>query len=689
MSFAPGLTESYPILTLPRISDLNLGDKVVIPSITSPDSSIIDLGISKSIIASYIIRPTPKLLWSFAISPTSVVNCMDVFEVLGSHKVYIVSITDRKSNKILVINKKDDNSNENYELAVNKKVIDLKVYQNGEKIVVIYENGSIALIDNVDNKLALNDAKLVSNDTKVLFNEFVSFNNDSLVIQVSINGSKLHYKLISLTNFKFFEITSKVVNHDKKSIKELIFAYNSQFIYQLNPVGKTVEKINILNFTIDKSISIESLITEKLTGLSALSPDRLLLSNGSKIHLINFQFSSLLSTYESKSSSSYPTPDEVLIKTSVPIKGLSLNTSNTFAIYLNLKPKNNNVHVNIINVNVGVNKLSECLGKAINKPATKFQGVVNLIEPDFVKKTKEFGKELKQVFENLQKAVIEKDITTWERILVPYMKHESWESIKKSINKKNKKEKTYTFEKHDIDNDRVINLEFIKQVIGLTFEITPEKQVKFINSEFIPEYTLIYLLTSPIFPIEYSFGLLELFSQENQETLLRQAIITYPFLNVDELLLQLVNPGLNDEIFEDVINRLCVEFSAGVITKQFKQFINSSNLINLDDLLVKLFKLPNNNNNAIYLIEILIDVGGLFNLSMNTIDTLSEFIEYKISAIMENSYNLTLANQALSKKKKKVGNDKLSSILLINDFNSSTIEISNKIPNYSIEKLII
>lgn len=715
MNIGPGLTESYPILTLPRIYDLSLSEKVVIPPLESPDSSIIDLGISKSIISSYIIRPTPKLLWSFALSPTSIVNCMDVLQLKDS-KIYAVGITDRKKQKLLLIKKSEDNTHQSYELIVQTRIIDVKIYENAEKIVVIYENGSIQLIDNDQNILTLNPETLGLNEDLVLYNEFITYSNDNLLIQVSISKKKLHYKIISLTNFKFIQINSKIINGDEKSNKKLIFSYNSQYIYQLNPINKTIESINIINFDIEKSISVDCLLSSDSNeiGMSSPSLDRLLLSNANKLYLINFKFNSLLYTFESKSSSSCPNPDEILLKHVIPINGTSLNTSNTFAIYLNLKPKDNNVNVNIINVNVGLNKLNECLGKSIIKPQQKFKGIVNLIEPDFVEQANEFGEELQEVYETLKTASIEQNLQKWERILIPFMKNESWESIKKSINKKSSKKnnlesKTYNFQEFDIDNDRIIDINFIKQVLLLIFQINEEENVEFVNENFVPEYTLIYLLTNPIFPIEFTFGILNLFNETNQEILLRQAIITCPFLSVIELLIQLVNPNISKEIFEDIINRLCNEFSTGEITKKFKQLIISKSInIDLDELLVKLFKLSNNIN-SIYLIEILIDVGGLFNLTMNTINTLNEFIENKISALMDNSYNLTLTNQALllcdpkklKKSKKKSHHDdittpqsQLSSILSMNnptnDSNiNSTIEISKRIPNYSIEKLII
>ena len=68
----PELYDQYMITTLPRTPDLELSDKVVVSTIKSIDTSIIDIGVSKSTISSHITKPTPKLLWSYSLNPTTI-----------------------------------------------------------------------------------------------------------------------------------------------------------------------------------------------------------------------------------------------------------------------------------------------------------------------------------------------------------------------------------------------------------------------------------------------------------------------------------------------------------------------------------------------------------------------------------------------------------------------------------------
>lgn len=741
MSSRPSFEDLYPLLTLPRIPDLGLADKVVIPPITSIDSTIIDLGISKSIISSYIIKPTPKLIWSFALSPTSVVDCMDVINQ-DSTKLYVVGITERKKHKLLLIEKKEATEQvaedvqdaleegqsgvTSIDLKLDAKVKSVKFYNNGHSIVVLYENGNVELVKHEDHTLTKSSIKYThttkkSSAQRLIFSHYINdleVNPDgsekNLLLLVFGSKGQVIYKLISLNfNTAFLEINSSTVN--TKDIAAI--AYNSGYLYQLNLTTKTITSISIVNFSTIKSISVDSLIDgESEISLLAPSVDRLLLSVNNKIHLINFKFASLLDTFESFSNSM---PNKVLISQAVKVPATTAKNSNSMVCFLNLKNKENNVDLNVININLGTNKLSECLNKSIEKPKeSSFQGLINVIEENFETESKKSSKELHEIYTTLSDLSKANDVNKWERILIPYLKNETWSSISKSITKPIKtNQKVYQFREFDVENDRIVDIKFIKQVLLLIFKVEDD-QVKFISEEFVPEFTIIYLLTNPIFPVELTNGLLKLFNDTNQITLLRQAIITCPNIQVSELLIQLVHETSNNDnqIFEDLINRLINEFSGGEITKKLKLLIeqrNKSNIsaINLESLMSRLLTIKNNNNSW-YFLELVIDVGGLFNWSLDTVDKLNQLVESKVNALIENSYNLTLTNQALlinqplskkkAKKVKKVDSDiitnnqqvQLDSILSIKNnsdrkmVDDSSMVISKKIPSYSLEKLV-
>merc|ERR1711890_204222 len=114
------------------------------------------------------------------------------------------------------------------------------------------------------------------------------------------------------------------------------------------------------------------------------------------------------------------------------------------------------------------------------------------------------------------------------------------------------------------------------------------------------------------------------------------------------------------------------------------------------------------------LVQAIIDVGGLLNWPASTVDSLESIIARRITSLTTNSYNLTLVGQALllaqpSKKSKKTkktakANDiiesngfqqqQLDSILAMNDLSSKKVKdealkLSQKVPSYSVEKLVL
>ncbi|KAK6460164.1 U3 small nucleolar RNA-associated protein 8 [Scheffersomyces coipomensis] len=757
----PSLTDHYPVTILPRISDLTLSNRVSIPTLSSSinESNIIDFGISKSIISSYIIKPTPKLIWSYALSPSCVVDCMDVYQI-DNIKYYLIGITDRKLHKIVVIKRGIiDNETKAFEVKVTTKIINIKSIEQGKSLMVIYEQGTIEKFNlDIDDEgdIVIESSKLelttsIKRKSTIIFNQFINdlLSDKSLILLISHHQSSLQYTLVSYSSTQILEINSFITPSTTSALK---FSYVNGFIYNLNLESLTISSINIGNFKLEKSISINSLIStpsKDVDNIAFFSPsiDRLIISINNKIHLINFKFESLLDTFISKSSSSSETnPDKVFINQVLNVKGQSLNTVNSIIVYSYLKNKDKNVYLSVINLNVGLNKLNECLGKSLKnvkqvqeqeQENEQFTGLINLINDNFDIESNQLSQELSEIYHQLKTFSGEKNLSQWERVLIPYLKNESWESIKKSINKPHKKGKSsnvipngttnlsngskiYNFKEFDVENDRIIDINFIRQILLLIFKFDTNHKIEYKQSDFIPEYTLIYLLTNPLFPDEFTKGLLQLFNKSSQITLLRQSIITCPNLTVIELLEQLINGDNNKDIFQDLINRLIAGFSTIEITKKFKYLIEShiNEDFKLDQLLNKLL-LVEKNYKIWYLIEIIIDVGGLFNWSESTIEKLQQLIEIKINSLMANSYNLTLVNQVLlsptshTKKQhiKSKGNKKskegdiistnvqqqaqLDSILTIANIannkhlDNPSIEISKKVPNYSIDKLIL
>ncbi|KAG7664776.1 UTP8 [[Candida] subhashii] len=701
---SPGLYDQYPITTLPRIPDIPLNSKLITPPQgISNTSTIIDFAISKSSIASHVIKPSPRLLWSFTLSPTTIVDCMDVKKIDNEQKkLYVVGKTDRGSKfKLLMIETDQDiNTVGDVELELKERVVGVKFY-NEDLIVVVYESGSIEYVKYGFQSLEFAEVKYVVDDgRKVIYSHFVEDLHEKFVVTVGKSSNGLKYSLVSIASSQILEVNSFV----KDSIPEdITFSYISGVLYQY--CDSQIIATSIVNFQSVSTTNVASLISDKsLVSIEAVAPDRILLGSGNKIHLINIKYSALLSTLESSPNANVP--DKVYLDNVVTVKGNSQNTMQSKAIYLNLRNKNNNVYVNIIDLNVGLNKLVECLGKSISQPSHELTDIVELYNIDEAANVA--TQEIQEVYQELKPAQESQDLNKWESILIPYLKNKKpWTAIKKASMKSKPTSKVYQFKEFDVDNDRIIDINFISSVLDLIFTIEANDKLKFRNESFIPEYTLMYLFTNPIYPIKFTFGLLELLYKIENLTLLRQAISTCPNIPCGDYLNQLII-NEDEDLLHDLINRIIQEFSRIEIIDNFKQIVQIMD-VNLIELINKLIKL--NGTTAWLLIEMVIDIAGLFNWSGENIDDLNEIITKKINSLMINSYNLTLINQVLSnstiqKKKNKKQNQlqelsiqqtQLDSMLLNkpqqqviqDDDDDLGIEISQRIPNYSIEKLTL
>ncbi|CAN3365162.1 U3 small nucleolar RNA-associated protein 8 [Diutina catenulata] len=715
-SVGPGLSESYPLATLPRVSDVELEDRVVVAPMASPDSNTIDFGISKSIISSYLIKPTPKLLWSYALSPSTVVDAMETTTTQDA-KVYAVGVTDKKKHRLLIISRPDSDptAHETVEVPLTARIHQIKFYKEG--LYVIFSTGTISVFRRSESgSWDKDESQGIKNRRQVRWSDFITFNGQDLVVLVFQTVKQVTYQLVAVEPSRIYEVETKT----RSTSDKFEWCYSSGYLYQLNVTGQEIERLDIARFETEKKISVAPLMeaaggddnsenTNTVAKIYAACADRLVLSYQASLFIINFKYGAVLAQQVCKSSRSYPHPDQVVLRAVIPIKGLPRNCR-TLAVYVNLKPKDNNVDINLVTADVGTSRLSECLGKAISvykRPAERaFVGVSSVLDPDFVADAAAGGAELNEVFEALEKCAAARDVYKWERILIPYMKKEPWPSIAASIKKTKapKHAKEYTFQEMDEDTDRIVDVAFITRVVALILRHNEDGQVESVDPDFFPEYTLMYLLTSPLFPVAYTTGLLQLFFVSGNITLLRQAVNTCPNLTVRELLIQL-NNEVPDEVFGDLIQRLCTDFSMAEITNTFKELaVDYAAQINLDKLLVRLFSVPKNRY-ALYLLEVLIDVGGLFNWSDETVDTLNEFVERKVVALMANSFNLTLTNQVLAaaeppkpkrgrKAKKPVPTGQLSQMDALLSMNHSAqkmspIELSKKVPVYSVEKLAI
>ncbi|SGZ46572.1 CIC11C00000003757 [Sungouiella intermedia] len=725
----PGLGESYSLAELPRIPDLLLPARVAIPesrkSLQHLTPDTIDLGISKLIIASYVLKPTPKLVWSYPLSPSTVVDSMDVHGLL-----YLVGLTERQKSRLLLIQKHADESMTTSEISLLAPAAAVK-FSLSDHIYVLLKTGKLELYDySTEEKLELSkgpglvNIATSSKSYSVVYQTFISnhtfkHKNDLLFfVETSKSSSSVKYHLVALDGAKTFDIYDTSIDYDKSH--SLIYTYADGVIYSFDTDSKSLSSSWLMKpqETI-KSISLESLVKgsdkDTLYSIIAVSSERLLLSFKSLVFLINFKFESLLGDHTNNSG------NEVYLAFGLPVAGNSPESRSTFALYLNFEDRTKTCKLKLILVDVGVNTLSESLGKSLYRDQTEVQlsGMPHLAEADLQKANEEALVQLERTLKLLAHDKVSKNTEHFDKHLLGYLKEA-----------KNKIKTVKSFRFSPL-LDRVVDDKFISQALSLVFKFDDQENIQIIDEAFLPEYSLKYLLTHPLYPSKYAAGMLMLFSQLNQPILLKHAIDNCAAITIDELMAEFLNLiELTDEMnleeqdeaqyilsfLKATVDRLIRDYSIAQITTKLQEVLNvefeTANK-KLERMLSVLLNI--NTSNSWELVQAVIDVGGLFNWRIPTITTLSEIIDSKIDALTQNSYNLTLTNQAIiaidnaTKNTKKnepkvvdniheVSNQRLQldAILTISNNTSNTkllvdegIELAKQIPTYSREKLVL
>lgn len=712
------LGESFTITELARVPDLALLARIVVPESllhdgnSSRDSIVV--GVSKLMIADYVLRPTPKLVWSYPLPPNTIVDAMDAKDLR-----YIVGLSERRKSKLILINRTASENVAAKSVALKSSARSIHIIDDLVYVLTSDGNLKIFSILNEGEFVAAKEAPalpvIASKNTKVEHHVFLpqsELKHDyPLLLAIMSVGDTLTFRLMALdgkNTSEVYLIPTEIASYS------LTFAYSAQTVYVLNKESLKVESRALMKpQEITKSVSISNLLgevsLESIIALVAAAPDRLLVSHKSLVFLINFKFESVLGEHTNNTGNS------VFVQFALPVLGTSVDSCSTFALYLNLEEKTKVCKLKLMHIDVGLNLLKESLGTAIDKPADlQISGLPSITSSKLNSANASGKKEFEECLQRLEEDLQKKDAEKFDRHFVKFYKGGNRGNLH------------FVFPK-----DRDLDDAFIRGVLNLIFTIE-ERRVKVRDESFIPEKALTCLLLHPMFPREYASGLLFLLSELNRPKLLTPAIQSCAVLSQEELLLELLNltelyeelnaeEALEAEFVLSLVNmtitRLVQEFSTERITACLGEILNTElepSSRKLDRILGVLISI--NSNSSWALVQCVIDVGGLFNWSLATITRINDIITQKIEALKANSHNLTLVLQSVlshQKRAKKyrettrvvdniheVSNhrDQLSAILTMDALASNSalassedhsIKLALQIPPYSRERLVL
>ncbi|KAG0675560.1 hypothetical protein C6P40_005368 [Pichia californica] len=765
--------DPFVVTNLPRLPPKSDVSKLCFTSqINDSNSSNFDISISGSYIATFITRPSPKMIWSYALSPQAVVSAMDSFDfeannnnnnnrnynLLNDKKLFAIGIKERKKNKlkfisyglddntnsnntntnnngnnnnveeenqsssISVTNEEDKHSNDlenikqvkDKSISIDDQIVGLKFSKNSKFVYAISSNGNIniwnfSINENIEENELINNEKpilshnidsLVNSNKNIIYHKFLKPEE----MKVDSRNEKIEYLLLTIE-------TSSSLNKEN-SIIIRIFSLNSNEILEIQHSKiSNISKLDNIQFTYDISGKLIILESKKLilrvyelpmleneqiikisgvflnepknspTSIMCASTNRILVTKGSTVALIDIQYESLLSSLDlysrSKEQNNKPARNATLLNVPI-VNGNTLRSKKTFALLVLKNTKENYSQIQYISIDVGLGKLRDALISLPEENSlieekqnftsfpcyfSKFNKIIEGNEEveNLNKNVIKNNQELSNIYKKLFKLKQLNDLESLENHLIAYLKNRSYESIFED-----NEFKVYEYEK-----DRFVDAKFFKLITLLLFDYKVETDSIELNEENIPESGLTYILTHPLFPIQYAHGLLKIL--EISPRLQRQAIVTCVNIPCKDFILELSRVE-NDEIFKDIINRLIDEFSSEEITletikimkQQKSNEINSNNNnhnnnnnnnnsnikynnFDLDKIINKIIKL----NYGYEILNAFIDSNGLV-LSLhytNDDEQLNKLInqtQRKVKTLMDDTLLLTLVNQTLS-----------------------------------------
>jgi U3 small nucleolar RNA-associated protein 8 len=604
-----------------------------------------------------------------------------------SSSMSVVNEEDRQTNEIENLKEVKDKS-----LPVKNQIVGLKFSKDSKFVYSLFINGNISIwkfsIDSNDSDSPILTRKIDSlsnKNRKIIFHQFIKpeqlkFNSrtdkiDYLLLtaeSITDNKNSIIVRIFSINSNEILEISKSTIN-DIKDIQNIQFSYDisGKFIILENKPELVIKSYELPFVNNEQIIRIGGVFKheplDSSTSIMCASTNRILVTKGSTIALIDIQYEALLSSLDLYSrsketkGSSNPKPARNATLLNVPtVNGNSLKSKKTFALLVLKNTKENYSQIQYVSIDVGLGKLRDALISLPNNDESNIEEEFASFSSYFNKNDQnvsgknlkeinylndlitENNKELTDVYNKLVNIKQTEDIKSLENHMISYLKNKPFGQLYED-----EEFKVYEYEK-----DRFVDPKFFKLLTLLLFNYDSQTDKISLDEENVPEKGLTYVLTHPLFPTRYAHGFLKVL--EELPRLQRQAIVTCVNIPCGDFILELSNTD-NDEIFKDIINRLIDEFSSEEITQEtikiMKQQSNNKKVNNfdLDKIIKKIIKF----NIGYEVLNSFIDSNGLIlSLHYSNDETqLSKLIsqtQLKVDSLIEDTQLLTLISQSLT-----------------------------------------
>lgn len=728
--------DPFVVTNLPRLPPKSDVSKLCFTSqINDAHSSSFDISISGSYIATFITRPSPKMIWSYALSPQAMITAMESFDfedissnnqssnnhLLNDKKLFAIGYTERKKSKLKfitygieennngsnledenqsssmsVVNEEERHTNElenikevrDRSISVDSEIIGLKFSKDSKSVFSISANGVINVWKfSVDTNeietpiLKFNADGLAHKKRRVIFHKFFKpeeLKIDSrsekveqllLTAETSSKRDSIIVRIYLINSNEVLEISSSTIS-GLGSIDELQFTHeiSGKLIILKHEPELVIKSYDLPLIDNEQTLKIGGVFKHEPqdapTSIMCASTNRVIVTKGSTVALIDIQYEALLSSLDlysrSKEQNVNAKPPRNATLLSVPtVAGNTLRSKKTFALLVLKNTKENYSQIQYVSIDVGLGKLRDAL---VSLPDSEENGAENFISftpyissneiSDVDAEVKYLNEqvlknneEMRDVYKKLKEIKGSGDMSLLESRMISYLKNAPY----------GESHSDNDFKVYEYEKDRFVDPKFFKLCTLLLFNYNAQTDSISLDSENIPETALTYVLTHPLFPTPYATGLLRVL--EVSPRLQRQAIVTCVNIPCHDFILEL-SSAENDEIFKDIVNRLIDEFSSEEITQETVKIMkkkpglgskSNGTGFDLDKIIGKIIKL----NYGYEVLNSFIDSNGLvLSLHYANDDTqLAKLIKQtqtKVKSMIDDTALLTLVNQTLT-----------------------------------------
>lgn len=725
------IVDPFMVTSLPRLpSSGKLSDQCKIAKIPTSTSTSFDIAVNGSYVATFILKPSPRMIWSHSLSPSVKVDAIDSCDLdneaetqnsSDGGKIYAVGLSDRNKHSLKLIKCENlfstdanDDSESVIDIKIDSQAVGVRIMEDKERVVVLDSEGTVKAYP-----IRFNNEKKEAEDPKPLF---------TLKKRGDLHGSVIYYRFVKYSDFDLGKTSTKFETADKletvlifveripseqtntQTLQGHIRAFgqtsaldivsstlklpeevgNSELEISFDPSGRIVvltngEHMKLYTYRLpylelDQTVDLGWLFKdEEVEGEASIIPastNRMLVAKNGMIALIDTEFKALLTKFDVMDKAKRQ--GKAVLMQAPMVKGNTLRSRETFALYLVSKSAETGSILNQVTVDTGLGKLRDVLGRGLREfrpkftqKSKRFVGLPLLVTRSELKskikeassllnRSGEASNKMGRVYEQLKEMKRTKKYEELEQYIVSFLKMDksadAGRGLQSTENGEVKTNEAGKLRVYEAGKDRIVDPKFFRKVALLLFDRVDNRAIGTkikvqLNENFIPEHALTYLLTHPLFPKDITPGLLNVLSVSPR--LMRQAIVTCPNIPCSDLIEQM-SLVEDADMFKDIVGRVTDDFALDTITEEMIRLANgeaggSNAKIDVDGIIRKVM----DTGYGISIMNSLIDSNGVtlslhYSKNESELGNLTSRIEKKVSECEQQSRLLSIIDQSLS-----------------------------------------